>query len=625
MKPFIHLTLIFLLPSGIINAQEKEIITKAEDLPKHSYAIEIKDAQSFVEDDEAILNISKLVKNDLLEDLEKFDIRENATLREYYGKLCMLYIIESNYTEALAYIEKGRLIADKPSEEIMFEIESEALLNALMNSSKKGLDHSNTTIKNFLVTKLSAADFEVIQENIEYLKGRSQYASRNLFLGMASGDVQPALDNNQGKIPGNLIIQLIGFHYVLKYYIPYKDALEAAYQTVLSANIQDTAKVNIWKEREVTIIENAKYAPVLIGIWDTGVDTPVLPEKKQWKNPLEKFDGKDTDGNGFVDDVYGIAYDIDAFKDANYLEQIAHTMEDKELYQNLAKGYMDLTANVESEEASSMRKYMSEIKPEDVASYLDKVILFINYLHGTHVAGVAEAGNDMAKILSARMTPNYKAIPNPPTEEGVQRKTKAYAEIVDYFKKNNVRVVNMSWGYSYENTLTAIELNGIGKDDTERKALAKSYFTKAYNGFKKALESAPGILFVCAAGNTNDDVDFSADYPSSINLPNLITVGAVDTEGKKARFTTEGKSVDVYANGYEVESYVPGGEKMAFSGTSASSPKVANLAGKILAVYPQLKPHEVIDIIIKSSTTSEEDEKVLLIHPKKALELASTY
>ena len=249
----------------------------------------------------------------------------------------------------------------------------------------------------------------------------------------------------------------------------------------------------------------------------------------------------------------------------------------------------------------------------------------MNYLHGTHVAGVAEAGNDMAKILSARMTPDYKAIPNPPTEEGIQRKAKAYLEIVDYFKKNNVRVVNMSWGYSYENTLTAIELNGIGKDDTERKALAKSYFTKEYNGFKNALESAPGILFICAAGNTNDDVDFSADYPSSINLPNLITVGAVDTEGKKARFTTEGKSVDVYANGYEVESYVPGGEKMAFSGTSASSPKVANLAGKILAVYPQLTPQEVIDIIIKSSTKSEEDEKVLLIHPKKALELASTF
>ncbi|MEM7736598.1 MAG: hypothetical protein AAF267_12485, partial [Deinococcota bacterium] len=31
----------------------------AEDLPKHSYAIEIKDAQSFVEDDEAIHSLSQ--------------------------------------------------------------------------------------------------------------------------------------------------------------------------------------------------------------------------------------------------------------------------------------------------------------------------------------------------------------------------------------------------------------------------------------------------------------------------------------------------------------------------------------------------------------------------------------
>ncbi|MEM6895183.1 MAG: S8 family serine peptidase [Bacteroidota bacterium] len=624
MKPFIYILLGVIFSCSMVRGQEKKVITKAEDLPKHSYAIEIKDAVSFVQNEEAIRSAAALIKADLLDDLETYEFKENATLREYYGNLCIINMIEGHYAEALTYIEKGRLFADKPSEKTMYEIEAEVILNGLMKHNAAESDTIHKTITEGLITKLNAAEFEVIREEIEYLKGRSEFSSKNFLLGFISGDIQPALDNNKGEIPGNLITQLIGMHYVLEYYIPFKEAIQEGFETVLTANSKTAEKVNLWKDREVTLTENPKYASVLIGIWDSGVDMPVLPEKKQWKNPLEKFDGKDTDGNGYVDDVYGIAFDIKGFKSSEYLEPEAHTMEDKSVFQSYMKGYMDLMANIASEEASSLRKQMSEINPKEVESYLDKLTLYNNYSHGTHVAGIAEEGNDMAKIVSARFTINHKAIPDPPNEETRQRRAKSYGEIVAYFKKHKVKVVNMSWGNSYESVLRSYEVNGIGADDAERKTLAKLHFTKQYDAFKEALTSAPEILFVCAAGNANDDVDFTAYYPSSINLPNLITVGAVDIEGKKTSFTAEGKSVDVYANGFEVESYVPGGDRMVSSGTSMAAPNVANLAGKILAVNPQLNPQAVIDIIVKTATTSEEDEKVLLIHPVNAVDLAST-
>ena len=53
-----------------------------------------------------------------------------------------------------------------------------------------------------------------------------------------------------------------------------------------------------------------------------------------------------------------------------------------------------------------------------------------------------------------------------------------------------------------------------------------------------------------------------------------------------------------------------------------ASPQVACLAGKIIAVNPDLSPEEVIDIIKKTATKSEEDEKVKLIHPKSAVKMA---
>jgi subtilisin family serine protease len=71
------------------------------------------------------------------------------------------------------------------------------------------------------------------------------------------------------------------------------------------------------------------------------------------------------------------------------------------------------------------------------------------------------------------------------------------------------------------------------------------------------------------------DAAFEAAIPSDIVLPNLLTVGAVDMAGDEAPFTSYGPTVKAHANGYQVESYLPGGERVAFSGTSMASPQVA--------------------------------------------------
>lgn len=180
----------------------------------------------------------------------------------------------------------------------------------------------------------------------------------------------------------------------------------------------------------------------------------------------------------------------------------------------------------------------------------------------------------------------------------------------------------MSWAYSLRGYEYALAANGIGESEEERKAMAGEYFNIERDAFYNAMKNAPEILFITSAGNSNDDLDFSSSIPKSFDLPNLMQIGAVDIEGKATGFTTMGKGVDVYANGYEVESYVPGGNKQKFSGTSMSSPQVANLAGKIWAKYPGLNAMQVKQSIIKGAAPSGNNAEILLINPKKSLELA---
>ena len=79
-----------------------------------------------------------------------------------------------------------------------------------------------------------------------------------------------------------------------------------------------------------------------------------------------------------------------------------------------------------------------------------------------------------------------------------------------------------------------------------------------------------------------------------------------------------GKTVVVHANGFEVESFLPGGDRVKFSGTSMASPQVANLAAKLLALKPELTVAQVRQAILDGA---ERKGRVNLAHPRKSAQL----
>jgi subtilisin family serine protease len=192
---------------------------------------------------------------------------------------------------------------------------------------------------------------------------------------------------------------------------------------------------------------------------------------------------------------------------------------------------------------------------------------------------------------------------------------------IAFFKKNNVRVVNMSWGGDLRSVETALEQNNAGGTPDERRALARRIYDVSYNGLLTAMKSAPNILFVIAAGNSNNDVKFDEVMPSSFKLPNIMVAGAVDQAGEQTSFTSFG-NCDVYSNGFEVESSIPGGEKMKLSGTSMAAPNVTNLAAKLWALHPKFTVAQVKDGIVQGAEEKKSGDKTIkLMDPKATVAL----
>jgi len=586
-------------------AQEKKRIDKAADLPRFTYRVEGQ-LEDTIRDNAKFAAFAKEYRGNVESVLAQYDIADKATLRNLLSSLIQLDYLEGRFDAALKGVATVRDLQDKPADKLLSGIQIKTYIDAQKQAGNATSDAYRQDVAKRLSATLDPLPFGVVQNDVREMKASVEIASEALALGYVREVLQPTAAK-AGSLSSDLAPALVSTRYRLLVTLPLKQTLINTYSGYLAK--YTVAKQDIWAARDVQLPATGAYTPVTIAIWDSGTDTALF------ENQL----ALDASGKPVV-----IAFDKFANLSAGELYPIPPELKGRlPVMKSRTKGFSDLQSNIDSKEATEVKTYLSALKQDEYKAAIEELRLAGNYMHGTHVTGIATAGNPYAKILTARIEFGHTLIPNPcPSSELSARDAKASQAYVDFFKRQGVRVVNMSWGGTVKDVESELELCGVGKTPDERQKLAREYFDIGKNALTKAFASAPDILFVTAAGNENSDSTFSEAIPAGIVLPNLLTVGAVDLAGDEASFTSYGPTVKVHANGYQVESFIPGGDRVAESGTSMASPQVAGLAGKLLAINPKLKPIDVIALIERTADKTADGRRTL-INPKKAIAAAS--
>jgi subtilisin family serine protease len=186
--------------------------------------------------------------------------------------------------------------------------------------------------------------------------------------------------------------------------------------------------------------------------------------------------------------------------------------------------------------------------------------------HGTHVAGIvaARAGDGFGV---AGFAPDAAIMPIQAADATGAIYASAVASGVLWAVDNGADVINLSLAGTQASAVLDVAI---------------------------AHAVAAGVPVVVAAGNEHEDGN-PRMYPAS--HPDVIAVGALDAEGRRASFSSTGADLDLVAPGKAVLSTRPGAQHSFASGTSMAAPLVAAAVAALQEVQPDLSPAAVREVL----------------------------
>lgn len=591
------------------NPDTRPQIQSQADIPRSEYRLPDLPSVLIMDNPDALIPLREQLDTDVTGILDGYQIHDVATRRTLLGHLLRVAFAEADWNRVLSTIGELQALEDSPAEQAAVSYLEAAYARAAIETGTGDAQDPRfqAAFRHTLSAQLARMDLAVSGPTLRNAKNSAEIISPALLRGGLEGALDPNAEA-QGLVVGRGTVSVLLANRQLVEFLPLNTITAEVLGERLEGEQPEIA--DLWSERLVDLSDRGQLTPVTVGIWDTGTDVALFGDRV-WVNPQERVNGRDDDGNGFVDDVNGIGFAPGWTRSTGVLRPVSEDdapVLDESL--RLVKGALDMQLGRDTDDATLYRTTMAGLEGDGLQDFQLRMQRMGLYLHGTATADIAQRGNPAIRLLPVRFDQAIGTVPAPFDEAFAERFADYVHDSVDYLDAAGARVVNMSWRITtpqIESTLSSVE-----PDAERRRERAIAIFDTMNNALREAFAAKPHMLFVAGAGNENEDVEFVRSMPAGINLPNLITVGAVDQALQDTHFTSYGGSIDVYANGQSIPSRVPGGLVLPLSGTSMSAPQVSNLAAMIWALDPQLSVAEVREMIL-SNATEEGDQALPVI------------
>src|SRR5947209_6211898 len=262
-------------------------ISKAEDLPRFSYAVTASTAE-LLTSDSAYNLLSRPLRADVDKLLRDYEISDKATLIHL---LSCRYELEANagdYGSALRDLLQARDLQEKPGQKLVWRIDDETAIRARSKGQSNDKAWQQAFHEEFR-DRVAALPWGTVETDIKDMKAAYQLSAPKVVVSQLTANFDPIIQNNHA-INFDHACRIVDNRNWMNFALRLRTDVIEILGSYVAANRRP--QPDIWVSREFDLTDRDLARPVGIGIWDGGVDLSVFPRQlaARPKGPAYDFD-----------------------------------------------------------------------------------------------------------------------------------------------------------------------------------------------------------------------------------------------------------------------------------------------------------------------------------------------
>lgn len=248
------------------------VVHDRSDLPRRDYPLTESAASVLLTDDEAFDKLAVAVRQDAEETLSQYDIQDKATLRDLYAVLRDLALLRGDGATALSYDSRIRMATGELSSKLLSGLIQDSVAMAIMSGTVPG--QRQVAYRESLSQQLAAMPWDTVRRDIKAMKERAETPNRpTLLTGMIQASIDPIAEQT-GSLTWQAAADLISVRVYQRLINGYQAETVAALDDYVRAHLR--TEPEIWSARSVALEADNGLTPVLVAVWDEGIDASLF-------------------------------------------------------------------------------------------------------------------------------------------------------------------------------------------------------------------------------------------------------------------------------------------------------------------------------------------------------------
>ena len=265
--------------------------------------------------------------------------------------------LAGDYPAALQAIDRLRAVQDKPAAKLLSGLLARAMVRSAMEAHAESGEAFLAAFGRHYAESVNPLPWETVHDGIRRSHVEARTYTPSMILAAVMTELDPAVRASRA-LDAHEAWALVDARLDLRWVISVGPSQARVLERYIAAHRAPTP--DIWAAREVTLSPSQKLTPVIVAIWDSGIDLNVFPGQV-FTDPTPTASGN-----------HGLAFDDLGAPSDSWLYPLTRAQQAAyPEFRELRQGQLDIEAGIDSPAARRFVRKCTTLAPGELAAFQD--------------------------------------------------------------------------------------------------------------------------------------------------------------------------------------------------------------------------------------------------------------